>query len=74
MEEKEATEFRGVTARMKFMSQDCPDLQFLVKECSKEMATPTKGAWKSAKKIARYLVGRAGVVWRCGWQDESDAP
>ena len=67
----EATEFRGVVARMNFLSQDCPDLQFPVKECSKQMSRPTKGAWKSAKKIARYLVRREKVVWRYDWQDES---
>ena len=55
---------------MNFLSQDCPDLQFPVKECSKQMARPKKGAWKSAKKIARYLVGREKVVWRYDWQDE----
>ena len=70
MEKKEATEFRGVVARMNFLSQDCPDLQFPVKECSKQMAKPRKGAWKSAKKIARYLVGREKVVWRYDWQEE----
>ena len=53
MEKEEATEFRGVVARMNFLSQDCPDLQFPVKECSKQMSKPRKGAWRSAKKIAR---------------------
>ena len=72
MDKGEATEFRGVVARMNFLSQDCPDLQFPVKECSKQMARPTKGAWKSAKKIARYLVGREKVVWKYDWQEEGD--
>ena len=72
MEEKEGTEFRGVVARMNFLGQDCPDLQFPVKECSKQMANPTKGAWKSAKKIARYLVGRERVIWRYDWQNEGE--
>ena len=72
MEKREGTEFRGVVARMNFLSQDCPDLQFPVKECSKQMANPTKGAWRSAKKIARYLVGRKKVVWRYDWQDEGE--
>ena len=67
MESKEGTEVRGVAARMNFLGQDCPDLQFPVKECSKQMARPTKGAWKSAKKIARYLVGRERVIWRYDW-------
>ena len=72
MEKEEGTEFRGVVARMNFLSQDCPDLQFPVKECSKQMANPTKGARRSAKKIARYLVGRRKVVWRYDWQEEGE--
>merc|ERR1712083_1060397 len=32
---------------------------------------PTRGAWKSIKKIARYLVGHKKVVWRFGWQEEA---
>ena len=72
MEKKEGTEFRGVVARMNFLSQDCPDLQFPVKECSTQMANPTKGSWKSAKKIARYLVGRERVVSKYDWQDEGE--
>ena len=72
MEEKEGTEFRGVAARMNFLGQDCPDLQFPVKECSKRMARPTKGAWKVAKRIARYLVGREKVIWRYDWQEEGE--
>ena len=35
---KEATEFRGVAARANYLSLDCPDLQFPVKECSREMS------------------------------------
>ena len=74
MEKKEGTEFRGVVARMNFLSQDCPDLQFPVpvKESSKQMAKPTEGSWKSAKKIARYLVGRERVIWRYDWQEEGE--
>ena len=72
MEKEESTEFRGVAARMNFLGQDCPDLQFPVKECSKQMAKPTKRAWKSAKKMARYLVGRERVIWRYDWQDEGE--
>jgi hypothetical protein len=67
---EEATVFRGLAARMNFLSLDCPDLQFPVKQCSKEMAQPKRGSWKRMKKIARYLAGRQRVVWDFKWQDE----
>ena len=66
----EATEYRGVAARANYLSLDCPDLQFPIKECSREMSKPTRGSWAKAEKLARYLVGRRKVVWEFGWQDE----
>ena len=67
---QEATEFRSVVARMNFLSLDCPELQFPVKGCSREMSNPKEGSWRGAKKIARFLVGRKAVIWKFGWQDE----
>ena len=67
---EEATVFRGLTARANFLSLDCPDLQFPVKEMSREMANPKQGSWKRLKKIARYLLGREEVTWKFEWQDE----
>jgi hypothetical protein len=37
LEKEEATVFRGLAARFNFLSQDCPDLQFGIKETSREM-------------------------------------
>ena len=54
LEKDEATVFRGVAARANFLSLDCPDLQFPVKQMSREMAKPMVGSWKRMKKIARY--------------------
>ena len=62
LEPKEATEFRGVAARMNFLSLDCPDLQFPVKQVSKEMSTPKRGSWGRMKKVARYLLNREEIV------------
>ena len=61
----------GVAARLNYLSLDCPDLQFQVKEGSREMASPKRGSWKVLKRLARYLVGREAVVWRFKWQDET---
>ena len=46
----EAKKYRGVVARLNYMGQDCPDLQFAVKQCSREMAKPKRGSWKMVKK------------------------
>ena len=67
---REATEFRGVAARVNYLSLDCPDLQFPVTQCSREMAKPTKGSWRRLKKVARYMLGVKSVKWVYEWQDE----
>jgi hypothetical protein len=69
LEPHEAKEFRSVVARMNYFGTDCPDLQFPVKQCSREMSSPNKGSWKMAKKIARYLVGRESITWLFKWTD-----
>ena len=72
MEKAEAKEFRGLVARLNYLAQDAPDLQYPSKEISKEMARPRRGGWKRLKKVVRYLLGRKAVVWRYEWQDEGD--
>ena len=71
MASQEATEFRGVAARMNFLGQDSQGLQYPVKECSRDMARPHRGAWRRAKKVARYLVHRTAVVWKYEWQEDT---
>ena len=61
--EEEATAYRAAAARINFMSLDCPDLQFPIKQCSREIAKPQKGSWRSLKKVPRYLLNREKVVW-----------
>ena len=70
MDACEATEFRAAVARLNFLGQDSPDLQFPAKELSKDMAKPRRGSWKRLKKVVRFLVGRRRVVWRFAWQEE----
>ena len=67
----EATAFRACVARLNFLGQDSPELQFPAKELSKEMARPTHGSWHRLKKVVRFLVGRRRVVWKFGWQEEA---
>ena len=41
----ESTQYRALCARLNFLAQDSPDLQFPAKELSRSMARPTLGAW-----------------------------
>ena len=65
-----AAVYRGIAARLDFVSQDCPDLQFPIKPCSREMAKPTRGSWRHLKKVARYLSSVERVVWTFELQEE----
>ena len=67
MSPTEATEFRGLVARMNFLAQDSPDLQYPVKEVAKDMAKPRWGRWKKLKRVVRSLVKRKAVEWRYDW-------
>lgn len=68
-----ASKFRGIAARLNFLSQDCPDLQFPVKQGTREMVKPNNGSWAKVKKIARYLVNRKDVIWQFNWQESLEA-
>ena len=52
LDKGEAKTFRGLAARLNFMSLDCPDLQFPIKASSQAMAKPTQGSWRLLKKVA----------------------
>eukprot|EP00973_Karenia_brevis_P012685 1720975-Karenia_brevis.AAC.1 len=52
------------------MSLDWPELQFAIKQCSRDMANPKVVSWRALKRVARYLVGVERVVWKCQWQEE----
>eukprot|EP00973_Karenia_brevis_P083589 11596865-Karenia_brevis.AAC.1 len=42
----------GLSARLNFMSLDCPNLQFAIKQCNRDMANPKVVSWRALKKIA----------------------
>ena len=67
--DEEAKTYRGLAARLNYLSADCPDLQVQIKESSIAMPKPTRGSWRLIKKVARYLIGRQNVVWNYAWQD-----
>ena len=70
LSESEATKFRGLAAKVNFLAQDCPDLQFPAKEVCRDMSCPTVASWARLKRLARYLVTRKAVIFQYEWQDE----
>eukprot|EP00973_Karenia_brevis_P034277 4728772-Karenia_brevis.AAC.1 len=47
-----STEYRGLAARLNFMCLDCPELQFAIKQCSRDMANPRVLPWRVLKRVA----------------------
>ena len=59
-----ASMFRALAARANYLAQDRYDIQFAAKEACREMASPTRRAWRRLKRIGRYLVEFPTAVWR----------
>ena len=70
MEGEELTRYRGVAARVNYVSQDRADLKVAALQVCKAMSTPKTGDWQLIKKIARYLKHRPTAVCRYVWQDQ----
>ena len=70
LSESEATKFRGLAARVNFLAQDCPDLQFPAKEVCCHTSFPTFASWARLKPLARYSVTRKAVIPLYERQDE----
>ena len=52
-----ATTYRGVVARIKYLSQDRSDLQCAVKEMGKDLANPTKQCETCGTLLEGYAKG-----------------
>ena len=68
----DATRFRAIAARMNYVAADRPDLMYSVKEICRNMARPTRGAWKKLKRVGRYLIGKPRMVLKYRWQGEEE--
>ena len=68
LDREESARFRAIAAKLNYLAQDSPDLQFAAKEVCRHMAKPTVGAWASAKGLARYVLGRTRAVYVFEWQ------
>jgi hypothetical protein len=70
---EECKAFRGLAARLNFMAQDNPLLQFPAKEICKSMAKPKAGDFAKIKKVVRFLKGVGPVKFLYVWQSEQEA-
>ena len=66
----ERKEFRMLAARLNYMGQDNPSIQFAAKEICRKMACPTVGDFARVKKLVRFVLGVEAVKWEYPWQDE----
>ena len=69
----DAKAFRGLAARLNYLSQDRPDLQYAAKEISRRMARPSQRDWQLLKRVGRYLVGAPRAVQSFCWQSSPGA-
>ena len=70
---EECKAFRMLAARLNYMSQDNPWLQYPAKEICRNMAKPRMGDFGKIKRLVRFLKGAGGVKFLYEWQDEAEA-
>ena len=73
LDEAKATEFRSLGARANYLASDRVDIQYPVKELCRETSSPTVGARRKLKRLARYLKGRPRVVSKFWFQGRQEA-
>ena len=66
--DKQASQYRAITARCNYITPDRPDIAYTVKELARRMSTPTRGEWAKLKRLGRYLLGRPRVQQTYPWQ------
>ncbi len=62
--------FRSLAARANYMAMDRADIAFAAKELCRRMKAPTAIDLSALKRVAKYLVTSARIVYKCEWQRE----
>eukprot|EP00974_Lingulodinium_polyedra_P121539 11179382-Lingulodinium_polyedra.AAC.1 len=73
LDREEIKAYRKLAARLNFMAQDNPVIQYAAKEACRGMAKPTSGDFARVKKLVRFIVGIVTVEWEYPWQEEWEA-
>ena len=72
LDREERKAYRMLAARLNFMAQDNPAIQYAAKEVCRKMADPEAGDFTTIKKLVRYIVGVKAVEWKYPWQEERE--
>ena len=72
LDPKDATLYRMFATRTNCLSSDRIAVPSAIKECCHGMVQPTEPHLGKLKRLARYLVGRPGMVWKYHWQPPED--
>ena len=66
--------FQMLAARLNYIAQDDPTVQFAAKELCRKMSSATNQDFSKLKKLVRFLVGvEEEVLWEYPWQNEREA-
>ena len=64
--------FQMLAARLNYIAQDDPTIQFAATELCRKMSSPTSQDFSKLKKLVRFLVGVEEVLWEYPWQNERE--
>merc|ERR1711895_351289 len=67
---RDATAYMACVARGNYLTQDRTDIQYAVKELSRNMSRPTEGDGVALKRFGRYLVGKTRMKVLFKYQEE----
>ena len=68
----DTTRYRGLVARITYLSQDHPDLKFASMRVCCAMAKPSMRDMECVKRVGRYLVGKPRAKFWFRWQQSGD--
>ena len=70
LDPESARRYRGIAARLNYLSADRPDIQYSTKEACRDMSSPTEGSWRRLERICRFLVGTPRLIWKFDMQHQ----
>ena len=73
LDTREQKAYRMMAARLNFMAQDNPAIQFAAKEACRKMSSPEVSDFVKLKNLARFVAGVLTVEWEYPWQSEEES-
>ena len=67
---EERRAYRALAARLMYVGQDNPGVQFAAKEACRRMSCPTAEDFAKVKRLVRFLLGVERVSWNYPWQHD----